>query len=101
MVERAKLQQIQAEQDLNASNRAAQGKGARIGKIRGADAILMGDITVFGRDDKKTNIKGGGLVGSVIGGIAPPATTALMPSKRIARPILTNAVFTSSPLPPI
>ena len=70
VVERAKLQQIQAEQDLNASNRAAQGKGARIGKIRGADAILMGDITVFGRDDKKTNIKGGGLVGSVIGGIA-------------------------------
>ena len=41
-----------------------------MGQISGADALLSGDIVVFGRDDKKRSIKGGGLIGGVIGGIA-------------------------------
>ena len=40
------------------------------GQISGADAMLSGDIVVFGRDDKKRSVKGGGLFGGVIGGIA-------------------------------
>ncbi len=56
VVERAKVDQLMAEQDRNASNRVKQGSGARIGRISGADAVLAGDIVVFGRDDKKTNI---------------------------------------------
>src|ERR1700676_742911 len=70
VVERAKIQNIMKEQDFNASNRVKQGTGARVGNISGADAMLSGDIVVFGRDDKKRSVKGGGLFGSVIGGIA-------------------------------
>lgn len=70
VVERGKLQKIEAEQDLNASNRAQRGTGARIGKIHGADVLLYGDIVTFGRDDKKKVVAGGGLIGGVIGGIA-------------------------------
>ena len=70
IVERAKIATITKEQDFNASNRVKQGTGARVGQISGADAMLSGDIVVFGRDDKKRSVKGGGLVGGVIGGIA-------------------------------
>ncbi len=70
VVERAKIQNIMKEQDFNASNRVKQGSGARVGNISGADAMLSGDIVIFGRDDKKRSVKGGGVFGSVIGGIA-------------------------------
>ena len=70
IVERAKLATLTKEQDFNASNRVKQGTGARVGQISGADALLSGDIVVFGRDDKKKSVKGGGLIGGVIGAIA-------------------------------
>jgi len=70
VVERAKLATLTKEQDFNASNRVKQGSGARVGQISGADALLTGDIVIFGRDDKKKSVRGGGLVGGVIGGIA-------------------------------
>jgi len=70
VVERAKIATLTKEQDFNASNRVKQGSGARVGQISGADAMLSGDIVVFGRDDKKKSVKGGGLIGGVIGGIA-------------------------------
>jgi curli biogenesis system outer membrane secretion channel CsgG len=70
VVERAKIQNIMKEQDFNASNRVKQGSGARVGNISGADAMLSGDIVIFGRDDKKRSVKGGGMFGTVIGGIA-------------------------------
>ena len=70
IVERAKIATLTKEQDFNASNRVKQGTGARVGQISGADAMLSGDIVVFGRDDKKRSVKGGGLIGGVIGGIA-------------------------------
>jgi curli biogenesis system outer membrane secretion channel CsgG len=70
IVERAKIASLTKEQDFNASNRVKQGTGARVGQISGADALLSGDIVVFGRDDKKRSVKGGGLIGGVIGGIA-------------------------------
>ncbi|HTA45456.1 MAG TPA: CsgG/HfaB family protein [Bryobacteraceae bacterium] len=70
VVERAKMNQLLKEQDFNASNRVKQGKGARVGQVSGADALLTGDVVVFGRDDKKTNVRGGGIAGRVIGGIA-------------------------------
>jgi curli biogenesis system outer membrane secretion channel CsgG len=70
VVERAKMDTLIKEQDFNAGNRVKQGAGARVGRISGADAVLAGDIIIFGRDDKKKSVKGGGLFGSVIGGIA-------------------------------
>jgi curli biogenesis system outer membrane secretion channel CsgG len=69
IVERAKVDQLMAEQDRNASNRVKQGSGARVGRISGADAVLAGDIVVFGRDDKKTNIGGGALARGPFSGI--------------------------------
>jgi len=69
IVERAKVDQLMAEQDRNASNRVKQGSGARVGRISGADAVLAGDIVVFGRDDKKTNIGAGGFARGPFAGI--------------------------------
>jgi curli biogenesis system outer membrane secretion channel CsgG len=70
IVERAKLATLTKEQDFNTSNRVKQGSGARVGQISGADALLSGDIVVFGRDDKKKSVKGGGLIGGAFGAIA-------------------------------
>ena len=72
IVERKKIGAVMKEQDFSASNRVKQGSGARIGQIRGADLTLMGDIVVFGRDDRKTSAGVGagvfGAGGGVIGG---------------------------------
>ncbi len=62
VVERRKVNQIMDEQDFDASNRVKKGSGARVGQIRGADLTLMGDIVVFGRDDRRNSgIAGGGV----------------------------------------
>jgi curli biogenesis system outer membrane secretion channel CsgG len=70
IVERAKMDTLIKEQDMNAGNRVKQGTGARVGRISGADGLLAGDIIIFGRDDKKTKVRGGGLFGGAIGAIA-------------------------------
>lgn len=67
VVERRNLGKVMAEQDLGASNRARQGPNARIGRIIGADAILMGTITIFGRDDKRKGVDLGGYAPKVFG----------------------------------
>jgi len=72
IVERKKIGAVMKEQDFSASNRVKQGSGARIGQIRGADLTLMGDIVVFGRDDRRTSAGVGagvfGAGGGAIGG---------------------------------
>jgi curli biogenesis system outer membrane secretion channel CsgG len=71
VVERRKIGSLTKEQDFAASNRVKRGTGARIGEIRGADLTLMGDIVVFGRDDRRQSAGVGGFgggVGAVIGG---------------------------------
>lgn len=69
VVERANLDVIMKEQEFLQSNRAQQGSGAQMGKIKGADVFLMGDITTFGRDDQTKQVGGvGGAFGSAIGG---------------------------------
>src|SRR5258706_13756412 len=64
VVERRKVGNIMKEQDFAASSRVKQGSGARIGQIKGADLTLMGDIVVFGRDDRRV----GGAVGAAVPG---------------------------------
>jgi len=59
------------EQDFDAGNRVKKGTGARVGQIKGADLTLMGDIVVFGRDDRRNGgFAGGGVpgAGAVAGG---------------------------------
>jgi len=71
VVERAKVNQLMKEQDFDASNRVKKGTGARIGQIRGAELSLMGDIVVFGRDDRRKSGAAGVIVpgaGGVAGG---------------------------------
>jgi curli biogenesis system outer membrane secretion channel CsgG len=75
IVERAKINSLMLEQDRNASNRVKQGSGAKIGRISGADALLAGDITIFGRDDKRKHVSGGGLFGAGLGAIAASRST--------------------------
>lgn len=67
VVERQNLAKIMAEQDLGASSRAARAPNARIGRIVGADAILMGTIVTFGRDDQRRRIDLGGYTPRVFG----------------------------------
>ena len=67
VVERRKVANIMKEQDFAASNRVKQGSGARVGQIRGANLTLMGDIVVFGRDDRKTSAGVGAFVGGAGG----------------------------------
>ena len=64
VVERRKVENIMKEQDFNASNRVKKGSGARVGQIRGADLTLLGDIVVFGRDDRRKS----GVVGAIVPG---------------------------------
>jgi curli biogenesis system outer membrane secretion channel CsgG len=53
VVERRKVNEVMREQDFDTSNRVKRGTGARTGQIRGANLTLMGDIVVFGRDDRR------------------------------------------------
>lgn len=71
IVERAKVNTLIKEQDFGASGRVKKGTQARIGQIRGADYTLMGDIVVFGRDDRSTRVAGGagGRGGGGFGGV--------------------------------
>jgi curli biogenesis system outer membrane secretion channel CsgG len=71
VVERRKVNEVIHEQDFDAGNRVKKGTGARVGQIKGADLTLMGDIVVFGRDDRRNGgFAGGGVpgAGAVAGG---------------------------------
>ena len=58
VIERKALDKILAEQNLSNSDRADPTSAAKLGRLLGVDAIIIGSITQFGRDDKKTNIGG-------------------------------------------
>ncbi|MFN7925427.1 MAG: CsgG/HfaB family protein [Bryobacteraceae bacterium] len=60
--ERKAIDKIMAEQNFSNSDRADPSSAAKIGKLLGVDAIVMGSITQFGRDDKTKTIGGFGNV---------------------------------------
>jgi curli biogenesis system outer membrane secretion channel CsgG len=60
IIERKVLDKVLAEQNFNNSDRADATTAAKLGKILGVDAIVVGSITQFGRDDKNTNVGGFG-----------------------------------------
>lgn len=60
VIERKALDKILAEQNFSNSDRADPSTAAKIGKVLGVDAIIIGSITKFGRDDKSTTVGGGG-----------------------------------------
>jgi curli biogenesis system outer membrane secretion channel CsgG len=60
IIERKALDKVMAEQNFSNSNRADPTSAAKLGKLLGVDAILIGSITEFGNETKKTNLGGGG-----------------------------------------
>jgi curli biogenesis system outer membrane secretion channel CsgG len=63
VIERKALDKIIAEQNFSNSDRANPDTAAKLGRILGVDAIIMGSITQFGRDDKSQGVNGGALGG--------------------------------------
>lgn len=78
VIERKELDKLLAEQNFSNSNRADPNSAAKIGKVLGVDAILVGSITEFGNETKKTNLggMGGGWGGMGIGGIGHSKSNA-------------------------
>jgi curli biogenesis system outer membrane secretion channel CsgG len=60
IIERQAMSKILGEQNFSNSDRANSNSAAKIGKILGVDAIVVGSITQFGNDNKNTNVGGGG-----------------------------------------
>jgi curli biogenesis system outer membrane secretion channel CsgG len=92
VIERKQLDKILAEQNFSNSDRANPATAARIGKILGLDAIIVGSITEFGNETKNRNIGGGGggFGGFGIGGIGHKETKAnvVVESKRSSNSLL-------------
>jgi curli biogenesis system outer membrane secretion channel CsgG len=60
VIERKALEKLMAEQNFSNSDRADPASAAKIGKLLGVDAILVGSITQFGNETKKTGLGGAG-----------------------------------------
>ena len=60
VIERKAMDKILAEQNFSNSDRANPNSAAKIGKLLGVDAIIVGSITQFGNDTKNTGVGGGG-----------------------------------------
>ena len=63
VIERKQLDTILDEQDFSNSDRANPGSAAKIGKLLGVDAIIVGSITQFGVEKKGFSI--GGIAGKL------------------------------------
>lgn len=92
VIERKQLDKIIAEQNFSNSDRADPNSAAKIARILGVNAIIVGSITQFGRDDKSTAVGGGALGGVTnrfgIGGVKKSKFTAVV--QITARMIDTN-----------
>jgi curli biogenesis system outer membrane secretion channel CsgG len=60
VIERQALDKILAEQNFSNSDRANPNSAAKIGKLLGVDAIIVGSITEFGDETQNKNFGGGG-----------------------------------------
>lgn len=63
MLERRAMDKILLEQNFSVSDRSNPAMAAKLARILGADAIVVGSITQFGRDDKSTMVDTGLLGG--------------------------------------
>jgi curli biogenesis system outer membrane secretion channel CsgG len=79
VIERKQLDRVLSEQNFQQSGRADASTAAQLGRILGVDAIIIGSITQFGRDDKRLGVGGGVRVGGVgIGGIGRRSSKAIV-----------------------
>jgi len=80
VIERQQMDKILAEQNFSNSDRANPASAAKLGKLLGVDAIIVGSITEFGDETKKTNLGGGGgnWGGFGIGGVGHKKSKAIV-----------------------
>jgi len=80
VIERKALDKLITEQNFSNSDRADPSSAAKIGKLLGVDAIVIGSITQFGRDDKNTSLGGlGATAGRFgLGGIGKKESKAVV-----------------------
>jgi len=82
VIERKALDAIMKEQNFSNSDRADANTAAKLVRILGVDAIVIGSITQFGRDDKGTKVGGGGFGGITgrygIGGVGHKEAKAVV-----------------------
>ena len=60
IIERKALDKVLAEQNFSNSDRANPASAAKLGKLLGVDAIVVGSVTQFGNETKNTKVGGGG-----------------------------------------
>jgi curli biogenesis system outer membrane secretion channel CsgG len=81
VIERKELDKVIGEQNFANSDRADPASAAKIGRVLGVDAIIIGSITQFGSDDQKTDIAGGGVTKGLgrlgIGGVSRSKASAV------------------------
>jgi curli biogenesis system outer membrane secretion channel CsgG len=80
IIERKALDKILAEQNFSNSDRADPASAAKIGKLLGVDAILVGSITQFGNETKNLGLggAGGNWVGHGLGGLGHKNSKAIV-----------------------
>jgi curli biogenesis system outer membrane secretion channel CsgG len=80
IIERKALDKIMAEQNFSNSDRADATSAAKIGKLLGVDAIIVGSVTQFGNDTKNTGVGGvgGGLGKLGLGGFKQKQSKAIV-----------------------
>src|SRR3954469_3446525 len=80
VIERKAMDKILAEQNFSNSDRANPNSAAKLGKLLGVDAIIVGSITQFGNDDHHTNVggAGGGLGRFGVGGFSKKSSKAVV-----------------------
>jgi curli biogenesis system outer membrane secretion channel CsgG len=80
VIERKAMDKILAEQNFSNSDRANPNSAAKLGKILGVDAIIVGSVTQFGNETKGTNVggAGGGLGRFGLGGVSHKDSKAIV-----------------------
>ena len=80
VIDRKAMDKILTEQNFSNSDRANPNSAAKLGKILGVDAIIVGSVTQFGNDTKNTNLGGGGgnWGGYGLGGFGHKKTKAIV-----------------------
>jgi curli biogenesis system outer membrane secretion channel CsgG len=80
VIERKALDKIMAEQNFSNSDRANPTSAAKIGKLLGVDAMVVGSITQFGNETKNMNLggAGGALGGFGLGGFGHKKSKAIV-----------------------
>jgi curli biogenesis system outer membrane secretion channel CsgG len=80
VIERKALDKILANQNFSNSDRANPASAAKVGKLLGVDAIIIGSITQFGGENKDTKVGGGGggFGGFGLGGFSKKKSKAIV-----------------------